>query len=161
MLWKHKLLNIWCDSSSWSLPRHDNNQCFIICRLGFVTFCRSTTPGQAWQISGFTLRKTLFLIGKSNTPQGKSHKGILCILQLLLRRSILGIFVLSQFILALGQKVPFEYSLDGMQGVVFVVPSVYSSNSQLITVTWQFPISNFIQNITHDAKGCVIGDWYS
>ena len=53
----------------------------------------------------------------------------------ILRRSILAIFVLSQFILASGQKVPFECSLDGMQGVVFVVPSVYSSNSQLITVT--------------------------
>ena len=134
-------------SGSWSLPRHDNNQCFIICRLGFVTFC-STTPGQAWQISGFTLRKTLFLIGKSNTPQGKSHKRLLCILQLQLRSS-LGIFVLSQFILASGQKVPFECSLDGMQGVVFVVPSVYSSNSQLITVTRQFPTNSFIQNVSY------------
>ena len=137
-------------SGSWSLPRHDNNQCFIICRLGFVTFC-STTPGQAWQISGFTPRKTLFLIGKSNTPQGKSHKGLLCILQLLLRSS-LGIFVLSQFILASGQKVPFECSLDGMQGVVFVVPSVYSSNSQLIMYVQHscFSLSHLLSTVFPD-----------
>ena len=47
-----------------------------------------------------------------------------------------------------------QCSLDGMQGVVFVVPSVYSSNSQLITVRRQFPTNSFIQNGSYSLKIC-------
>ena len=63
------------------------NQYFINCRLGFVILLQAS---QTWQISGFTLRKTLFLIGKSNrdtTPSkqvrgGKNHaQRLLCVLQ--------------------------------------------------------------------------------